>query len=77
MFKMETEQMAAMADHRQGGAKVRARNSSEINLSGVNAQQLKEWLAGIPALATLTVHTIPRDRPSDSEVTTITARWES
>ncbi len=54
---------------------IKTNRSASLNLAGVNANTLKRWLETIPAQAALSVHVLPRDRPFDAEVTTITASW--
>lgn len=44
--------------------------------SDTTAAELIRWLGKRPSNATITTHTTPRDRPFDSEYTTITATWE-
>lgn len=54
---------------------IKTNRSASLNLSGVNARILKRWLEVIPNEATISVHVTPRDRPFDSESTSITASW--
>ncbi|QWS69726.1 hypothetical protein SEA_WILLIAMSTRONG_60 [Microbacterium phage WilliamStrong] len=49
--------------------------TQSVRLDGMKAGELKEFLQDVPSEASLSLEHVPRDRPFDSEVNRLTARW--
>lgn len=46
-----------------------------VQLDGLNAGELSDFLKDVPDEATLSLTHVPRDRPFDSEQNKLTASW--